>query len=274
MQITTSEGTTVALHDLGGTGEPLLVCHATGFLGEAYRPLAAELRARHHVWAVDIRGHGDSPPPADGNFDWRRSANDLLAAAQAIAARPLHGFGHSMGGALTLFVEATYPGTFATAFAYEPILPPPAGPGASMGNPLAASARRRREAFPSREAALYRYASRAPLDVFQAAALHAYVEHGFADLDDGTVRLKCRPESEARTFESAGIGPAEVQSVAIPVVVAAGDAEASGPALFAPAVADAIASARFLPYPHLGHFGPFQDPASIARDIVELTGAT
>jgi pimeloyl-ACP methyl ester carboxylesterase len=51
----------IAIHDLGGVGEPLLVCHATGFCGHMYEPLARSLRTRHHVFAVDLRGQGDSP---------------------------------------------------------------------------------------------------------------------------------------------------------------------------------------------------------------------
>ena len=61
MEVSTELGTTVAVHDLGGNGEPLLICHTTGFCGWAYQPLATALVGRHHVFAVDLRGHGDSP---------------------------------------------------------------------------------------------------------------------------------------------------------------------------------------------------------------------
>src|SRR3954469_6119132 len=106
MNVTTVHGTSVAVHDLGGDGPALLICHATGFCGRAYGPLAAVLGARHHVWAVDVRGHGDSPPPADGNFDWNGITFDVLAAVEAIAADELHVVGHSMGGAVAMQAEA------------------------------------------------------------------------------------------------------------------------------------------------------------------------
>ena len=51
----------IAVHDLGGEGDALLVCHATGFCGRVYEPFARTLGSQHHVHAVDLRGHSDSP---------------------------------------------------------------------------------------------------------------------------------------------------------------------------------------------------------------------
>ena len=53
-QIPSSGGVTVALHDLGGDGPPVLLCHPTGFLGMTWAPLAAELADVAHCWALDI----------------------------------------------------------------------------------------------------------------------------------------------------------------------------------------------------------------------------
>jgi len=66
LTVPSSGGVAVALHDLGGTGAPLLVCHATGFHGRMYAPLARRLTARFHVFALDFRGHGASTVPDDG----------------------------------------------------------------------------------------------------------------------------------------------------------------------------------------------------------------
>ena len=127
---------------------------------------------------------------------------------------------------------------------------------------------RRREVFPSRADALTRYASRTPLGVWRADALAAYVEHGFEDLPDGTVRLKCRAESEARTFECETKMTLErIEGFAVPTVVAVGSEEPTG-AMFGQPIVDVMANARLAQYPHLGHFGPLQDPASIGADVL------
>jgi pimeloyl-ACP methyl ester carboxylesterase len=272
MKIDTDHGTELVMHDLGGSGEPLLICHATGFCGQAYAPLAANLAAHHRVFAVDLRGHGDSPPPADLDFDWTAIAADVHAAARAIGTGPLHVFGHSMGGAVALQAEAAYGGLFATAYLYEPIVTPPGMKPST--NPMADAARNRTEVFVSKEAALWRYSARPQLGGLMATALAAYVDHGFETLPDGRVRLKCRGEWEARTFEATGgVTTHSIGGVSIPVVIATGDDPGSPLVALAPGIVDALQHARLLSYDLVGHFGPLEQPRRIARDIVELTSS-
>jgi pimeloyl-ACP methyl ester carboxylesterase len=278
VRVPSSSGVELELHDLAGHGSrglpPLLVAHATGFCARAYEPLASALGASFHVWAVDFRGHGDSTPPADGDFRWAGMGDDVLAVAGALGVASLHGFGHSMGGAALLLAELARPGLLASLYVYEPIVLP-ASAARSGEPPLAAAARRRRAGFPSRAEALHRYATRPPLNVLRADALAAYVEHGFADTGAGGVRLKCQPEHEGATFAAEPkltIEEVAAAGLAVPsAVVGRGAAEASGPAAgpaaLAPLVASAIPGARLVEYPHLGHFGPLQAPEQVAADV-------
>jgi hypothetical protein len=132
------------------------------------------------------------------------------------------------------------------------------------------AARRRHATFPSRAHALERYARRPPLGELRADSLWCYVEHGFADRPDGTVELKCRPDQEAATFEAGGKPTvAMLGRVEAPVVVAVGTTARSwSPALFGPAVADALPNGRLERHPTLGHFGPLQDPTGMAAGIL------
>lgn len=116
-----------------------------------------------------------------------------------------------------------------------------------------------------------RYATRPPLNSLQAGALAAYVEHGFTDDPDGSARLKCRPEYEAATFAAPDKPTVEVAAeVLTPATVAAGHADGDwGPALFAPAVVEAMPNATLQRFEMLGHFGPLQDPMAIANAILE-----
>lgn len=260
------DGPTVALHDLGGTGPAVLVCHATGLCGRAYERLAAALSDGFHVVAVDFRGHGESPAPPDGDFSWDGMVRDVTAAAAAIGDRPIHVVGHSMGGAAALAAEARSPGTFATAYVYEPIIMDPSS-ARSSSNPLADAARKRRNVFASRESALWRYATRPPLNELEAGSLAAYVQHGFADAPDGTVRLKCSGENEARTFEASGsITTREVAAASLPTLVVCGD-PSTPLAGMARAVAAALPGAQLRTHPELGHFGPLQAPSLIGSEI-------
>jgi pimeloyl-ACP methyl ester carboxylesterase len=270
VQIASTDGVTLALHDLGGDGPPLLVCPATGFPGRAYAPMARYLAHRYHVYGLDFRGHGASSEPASGSFDWGGMAEDVLASVDAIGSPSVRAFGHSMGGASILLAELARPGTITAAYLFEPIVIPPESEITTRDNIMATSARKRREVFGSREEALYRYASRPPLGELRADALAAYVEHGFVDQEDGTVRLACRAESEARTFEATGKMTAEMApSVRSPILVGIGDrGEPPNPASFAPFLVDALPAGRLLSYAHLGHFGPLQDPVTVADDML------
>src|SRR5689334_18157382 len=147
----------VAVHDLGGAGAPLLLCHATGFCGRAYEPLAAELADRFHVWALDFRGHGDSSAPEGERFHWDGMADDLLAAIDVIATGPIAVFGHSLGGGVAMLAEQRRPATLRWAYLFEPIVVPAVeGTGFAGPNIMSSAARRRRPTFPSKAAALHR----------------------------------------------------------------------------------------------------------------------
>jgi pimeloyl-ACP methyl ester carboxylesterase len=273
MKVASSDGVTVAVHDLGGDGAPFLICHATGFLGRVYDPMAAALKERHHVWALDFRGHGDTPRPDNGRFDWGGMSDDLEAVIDALTDEPIAVFGHSMGGAVAMLVEERRPGTLRCAYLYEPIIVPSiAAEGFSGGdnNMMATNARKRRATFPSKADALLRYASRPPLDILQASALYAYVEHGFREEADGTARLKCLPDDEAATFAATGKATVDlVAKVQTPTTVAVGQDEGSwSPSMFGPAIADAMPNAVLERHPALGHFGPLQDPAAIGAAIL------
>ena len=281
VRIDSTGGVSLALHDLGGTGDPLLIAHATGFCGRTYEPLAKHLTAVFHVWALDFRGHGDSTAPTNDDFSWSGMGDDAMAALVVIMAasrrgadRRVIGFGHSMGGAALLLAELARPGLLCSAHLYEPIVPVNAAPLTGSENPLAHAARRRRSSFPSKAAALERYATRTPLGELRADALGAYVEHGFVDRADGAVELKCQPEHEARTFEAEGkLTVDRLGKLHLPTTVAVGGrTDDQGPAIFAPGVVKAIPGAVLVEYSHVGHFGPLQDPQTIAEDIVAASG--
>ena len=271
LEVHSEDGVKLNLRLMGGSGPDLLICHATGFHGLAYRPLAQYLKENFTVWALDFRGHGASGPAPGNDCAWSGMGVDVAACAAAIGAPRLYGFGHSMGGAALLLAERSRPGTFERLFLYEPIVLPRGFFDAANPNPLADGARNRREVFDSRAEALARYSSRSPLAVMRADALAAYVEGGFVDLPDGRVRLACSAETEARTFEaSGGLPTEEATQINVAATVAAGTTPATpNPGLFAPAIADALPAGRFVSFENLGHFGPLEAPAVVAAEVTQ-----
>lgn len=264
--IESGDGTPIALHSFGGTGPRLFVCHATGFHARNYLPLIARFTQSFEVFGIDVRGHGQSQLEPTDTFTWRDFAQDLLAAIDHLGGEPVRAFGHSMGGTTILLADHARPGIIERAWMYEPIVfPADLAPRNSM---MSEAAGKRRSIFPSKADALWRYASRPPLNVFRADALAAYVDGGFLDTDDGQVRLACRPHHEAMTYNGAGTPASEVAQFAAPIVVARGAfQDGPSPAEFAIALHDALGdNSTMQAYDDLVHVGPFQDPARIAHD--------
>lgn len=268
MRVQSTDGVTIAVHDLGGDGPPLIVCHATGFCAGAYGPLAAHLSTDRHVWALDFRGHGDSTFPDGDRYDWDGAADDLQAVLAELTDGPIDAVGHSMGGAALMLVEERVPGTVRSAYLYEPIVVPAGARPPMVQNPLADAARRRRAEFPSKAEALWRYATKTPLGVLNAASLAAYVDHGFEELADGSARLKLPPAHEAAVFEATGKATLDtLASIDTPIAVAIGVIEELRPAAWGPAIADTLANGRLISFPTLGHFGPLEDPAAVGASV-------
>lgn len=273
--VPSSDGVDVAVHDLGGTGRPLLLSHATGFHGRCYEPMADTLADRFHSYALDFRGHGLTERPADWQVDWDRYGDDALAAARLVAPDGgLIAFGHSMGGACLLMAAHRDPKLFDLVVAFEPIVFPPPDPSAPrVESPLVTGARRRRRSFDSFEQAIENYASKPPLGAFTPAALRAYVEHGFMEIGDGAtgegVTLRCDPEHEARTFEQGAQHRTWdlLSGITTPVVVIAGAVAEMSPAAVAAPIAAQLPNATHLQIDHLDHFGPMTHPHEVAELI-------
>ncbi|MCU1452746.1 MAG: putative hydrolase [Acidimicrobiales bacterium] len=268
MHLPSTDGIELTVHDLGGAGAPALLCHATGFHGRMWEPVAAHVHGLR-MWAPDMRGHGTSATPLSYPFVWAGFADDVLTCLDGLGLdRPI-GIGHSMGGGALLLAEQRRPGTFAGLWAYEPVLFPPDLRPPGDQNPLAEGARRRRSSFPSFEAALENFATKPPMDAFVPAARQAYVEHGFAPEADGSVTLRCRAEDEARVYEMAlrHEAFAHLGEVRCPVLVVQGRPGIPGPGTVAPLVAETLPHGQLETHHHLDHFGPMVAPAEVAASI-------
>lgn len=268
--VASTRGVQLAVYDLGGSGRPLVLAHATGFCGMVWRPVADRLRNRFRCIAFDMRAHGDSTPPTDGDLSWEGFGDDVLAVIDALGLERPFGAGHSSGAAALLLAEEARPGTFAAMWCYEPIVIPVDPPiGRRQDDPLATGAERRRAWFASRADAYANFAAKPPFDRLHPEALAAYVENGFADAPDGGVRLKCAPAHEAEIYRVMGTHRAfaGLGAIACPVTLVCGsDTDAIGPPVIA-AQAAALPRAHTEVLTGVGHFGPLEDPDRVAASI-------
>jgi pimeloyl-ACP methyl ester carboxylesterase len=275
--IESSDGVRIALHDLGGpegrTPSPvLLFSHATGLHGRVFEPMASFLSDRFRCVSLDLRGHGMSELPADASLAWSGMADDVLAALSSDGFRvgPLHGIGHSLGGASLVLAADRRPEAFRSLWLYEPaIFPTERGRVPDGDNPMSAAAARRRDRFDSLEQAYENYRSKPPFNQLHPDALKAYVDGGFSRSPDGSVSLRCLPSTEAEVFRRAPTSGAwdAVAALETPVALVAGRPDEVGPRAFALAIADALPQGTLVERPLLGHFGPLEDPIAMAEDV-------
>lgn len=269
-----SDHVSVAVHEFGGSGRPLLFSHATGFHGYCYLPIADRLDQRFTSFALDYRGHGATAVNDGWDGDWERYGDDAVAAATRIAPDGgLIGFGHSMGATALLMAAHREPGLFDLVIGFEPIVfpePYETGRGPNDPPPIIENARRRRPSFGSFEQAIENYASKPPFQFVDPEMLRLYVAHGFRPAPEG-VRIKCDPEHEARTFEGGALHGTwdvlpEIDSRT--VVIGGGDEE--GPARVSAGIAERLPHCLFIQQPDATHFGPFVDPSGTADLIADL----
>jgi pimeloyl-ACP methyl ester carboxylesterase len=172
-----------------------------------------------------------------------------------------------------VLAELARPGSFAELLLYEPGLRPNSVPSESQlayQRSMVDATKRRRSRFSSREAALAAYARKPPMSSFQAGALAAYVDYGFAPCadDGGGVELKCRPEVEAQIVANSFTHDAfaKISSLRCPLTQVFGTLTPSVQQQTIASVAR-LTRTEAIPVDGLGHFGPMEQPWTIARVI-------
>ena len=111
MTPTLISGPSVSLHvDDGGAGDLAVVfVHAFGGNTTHWSAQLKHLRKKRRAVALDLRGHGLSQPPADGDYRMESLAGDIDAVVNNIG---LHRFvlvGHSMGGSVVIAYAGLHP---------------------------------------------------------------------------------------------------------------------------------------------------------------------
>jgi pimeloyl-ACP methyl ester carboxylesterase len=99
----------IHVDDGGSGGLPVVFVHSfAGSSGHWFAPLA-HLRPTRRAIAIDLRGHGESDPPAAGSYDVVDLAADIAAAVDSLELERFVLVGHSMGGAASIAYAGANP---------------------------------------------------------------------------------------------------------------------------------------------------------------------
>lgn len=190
-----------------GAGPRIHFLSGNGFCGGVYWPMLRELCADHALFLHDIEGHGDSdaPPGFSGINGVTRRIVSVMD-EQGLRGQPLIGMGHSFGGALTLKLAADHPGLFRVLVLLDPILIPPLSFAAIRlasrfgRHPFAVGARKRRDRWPSRAAAVERLKGRGIYKGWTDECFEHFADHALRE-EGGEWTLCCPRQLEAQIFE-------------------------------------------------------------------------
>lgn len=96
--------------DWGSEGKPpLLLVHGGLDHARNWDWVARALRASFHVYALDLRGHGNSAQAPGALYSVAEHVLDLSALADIINDHPVYVIGHSLGGFVALHYAGIYP---------------------------------------------------------------------------------------------------------------------------------------------------------------------
>lgn len=263
-----------------GNGPQAHLLHANGFCAGIYAPMVDYFKAHLHLFASDIRGHGDSDfVPSPRIRHWRVFADDLMQVVEGALRPPVIGIGHSLGAVSTYIAAAAYPHLFRVIILLDPVILTPwtlramglvrwMGLGGRL--PLAKGARRRKKTFADKERALRRFtAGRGIFKSWSTDFIEAYLECGLLEKDDQTAELKCDPELEAQIFEAA---PLDVwryaQRITCPLLAMRGQHSQAFPAKAAARLKHLVPDCEIQTLPDSGHFFPMEKPALCAEAIL------
>ncbi len=107
--------------DRGGT--PTVFVHGLGGSALNWTDLGQLMAGRLDSWAIDLPGFGWSPPPRDGNYSLPGHASAVRDLITERIGSPVHLFGNSMGGAISVLLAARHPELIRSLTLISPALP-------------------------------------------------------------------------------------------------------------------------------------------------------
>jgi pimeloyl-ACP methyl ester carboxylesterase len=270
--------TELSVFEWPGSGDPILLLHATGFHSRCWNEVVKCLPGRH-IYAVDLRFHGTSGE--EGPVNWHILADDTCTLIERLDLTNLVGVGHSIGGYLIARAAAHAPQCFKHLVLIDPVICS-AGRYAEIRDiPEHVTAKdlpvsRRKNDWHDENEMYERFKEREPFNAWQPAVLRDYCNYALRPAKDNEMRtLACDPLSEAGIYlnqRGNEVILPELASITAPVTLLRAPtgksslADLSGSPTW-PELASAFPNCQEIYLPDLNHFIPMQDPELVAHYI-------
>ncbi len=93
----------------GADGSSVILIHGIGGYVEHWLPSFGSLAEQHHVYALDMLGHGRTDKPPDASYEIADLARFVRDFMEALGIERAAVVGHSLGGAIATRLALTYP---------------------------------------------------------------------------------------------------------------------------------------------------------------------
>lgn len=256
--------------------------HGLGGSATNWTDLAHLLSGRLAGEAVDLPGFGRSGPAPDQDYSPLGHARTVIAYLEQRGAEPVHLFGNSLGGAVTVLVAATRPDLVRTLTLVSPALPslrPRRGSDITLPllllPGLGKLVQRRLDTLPPEQRArqvielCFGDPSAVPANRLDEAVEEVVRRRGVPwAMDAFTASLRgiawsyAAPGARSLWRQAAG--------VQAPTLVVWGEQDKVVSAGIAPRTAATIPDARLLLLPRIGHVAQMEVPDVVARAVVAL----
>lgn len=107
--------------DDGGTGDAIFLVHSLAGNARHWSWQLDHLRTTRRAVALDLRGHGRSEAPRNGEYSMEAQAEDVGAVADALGLERFALVGHSMGAGVALAYAGAHPERVSHLLVADPI---------------------------------------------------------------------------------------------------------------------------------------------------------
>ena len=107
--------------DDGGSGDPVVFVPSLAGNTTQWSEQLGPVRASRRAIALDLRGHGRSDPPKDGEYALESQAEDIGAVADSLGLERFALVGHSMGAGVALAYAGAHPDRVTHLLLADPI---------------------------------------------------------------------------------------------------------------------------------------------------------
>ncbi len=264
-------------------GEPALMVHGLGGASTNWTDFAGQLAPWLAIDAPDLPGFGRSGPAPGRDYSIGAHTRTVIQYLDESGRGPVHLFGNSMGGVISILIAATRPDLVRTLTLTSPAVPD-LRPQRLRTDPVLTLAlvpgtgrmiRRRIVRYPADARAqavidlCFADPARLPANRVAEAVEEIELRDGFSWSTDALLRSL---RGLVRSYLVTGRRSvwARMAVITAPTLVVWGARDRLVDVALAPRVARAIPGARLLVLPNIGHVAQLEDPVTTARAALAL----